>query len=185
MESHFLGFELNALKNNEDVIMSVFLLVFVLALVISLYVQHILESYPKLKFIPEVGATILVGIAMKCLLWLIGTINNTNEEGFSTNSIGFSSKLFFLGFLPPIIFNSGYHLNRRLFYANFFGIICLAVFGTIISTIITSFGLSLMFQKLGIKFSFMEVLLLLLFFLPIFITIIIKIIIKSAYLLQL
>ena len=62
-----------------------------------------------------------------------------------------------MGFLPPIIFNSGYHLKRRLFYENFVGIIALAIFGTIISILIVSFGLYYTFKKLGIySFTFME-----------------------------
>ena len=136
-----------------DDLVSVYLLVFVLVLVLSLYIQHVLEA-KKLRIIPEVGATILVGMLVKGLLILIGYISKS--EGFKANSIGFSPKLFFLGMLPPIIFNSGYHLKRRLFYENFIGIMSLAIFGTIISIIITSFGLYYMFRQLGITFSFME-----------------------------
>ena len=44
--------------------------------------------------------------------------------------LGFNSTIFFIGFLPPIIFNSGYQINRRLFFKNMGGILALAVVGT-------------------------------------------------------
>lgn len=53
----------------------------------------------------------------------------------------FNSTLFFLAFLPPIIFNAGYMINRRLFFANLGGIFALAFLGTAFSTLIVGLGL--------------------------------------------
>lgn len=60
---------------------------------------------------------------------------------YDPSVLGFSSTAFFFLFLPPIIFNSGYHLKRRLFYANFFAIFMLAVVGTLLSTAVIAAGL--------------------------------------------
>jgi NhaP-type Na+/H+ or K+/H+ antiporter len=63
---------------------------------------------------------------------------------FDPYLLGFNPQVFFFGFLPPIIFNSGFHLKRRLFYQNFGGIFCLAILGTCISIAIVSSGLYLL-----------------------------------------
>lgn len=36
--------------------------------------------------------------------------------------LSFSSKTFFVAFLPPIIFNSGYHLNRGKFIVKMYNV---------------------------------------------------------------
>ena len=63
---------------------------------------------------------------------------------FDPYLLGFNPHVFFFGFLPPIIFNSGFHLKRRLFYQNFGGIFCLAIMGTCISILIVSCGIFLL-----------------------------------------
>jgi len=47
--------------------------------------------------------------------------------------LGFSPSMFFFGFLPPIIYNSGYHLKRISFYNSIVPILSLAIVGTLIS----------------------------------------------------
>jgi NhaP-type Na+/H+ or K+/H+ antiporter len=49
--------------------------------------------------------------------------------------------LLLVGFLPPIIFNAGYMINRRLFFANMGGIVALAFLGTAFSTLLVGLGL--------------------------------------------
>jgi len=51
------------------------------------------------------------------------------------------SRAFFLFFLPPIIFESGYNLHKGNFFGNFGSIMIFAVFGTIISTLVIAIGL--------------------------------------------
>lgn len=45
----------------------------------------------------------------------------------------FDTRLFFLIFLPPIIFESGYHLNHLSFFQNVLSISAFAFIGTLIS----------------------------------------------------
>ena len=47
--------------------------------------------------------------------------------------------MFYFLLLPPIIFNSGYDLNRRHFFRNFVGILSFAFAGTVIATLVTGF----------------------------------------------
>ena len=47
--------------------------------------------------------------------------------------------MFFFLLLPPIIFEAGYSLRKKDFFANFWTVSLYAVFGTIISTIIIGY----------------------------------------------
>ena len=53
----------------------------------------------------------------------------------------FSADFFFIGLLPPIIFNSGFHLKRHLFFSNIQAITVFAIFGTLASAAGISQGL--------------------------------------------
>jgi NhaP-type Na+/H+ or K+/H+ antiporter len=47
-------------------------------------------------------------------------------------TLSFSSDIFFLLLLPPVIFNSGYHARRRFFLTNIGAILGLAIVGTLV-----------------------------------------------------
>ena len=69
----------------------------------------------------------------------------SSEEGeFDPTHLGFSSIVFYFAFLPPIIFCSGYHLKRKLFFRSFFSILLMAVIGTCLSTAMISTGVYFM-----------------------------------------
>ena len=53
--------------------------------------------------------------------------------------LSFEPQLFFFLLLPPIIFEAGYSLKKKDFFANFWTISLFAVIGTIISTFIIGF----------------------------------------------
>jgi len=53
--------------------------------------------------------------------------------------VQFNADLFYFLLLPPIIFNSGYDLNRRPFFKNIVGILSFAVIGTVIAALATGF----------------------------------------------
>eukprot|EP00529_Nitzschia_sp_RCC80_P003071 CAMPEP_0113474132 /NCGR_PEP_ID=MMETSP0014_2-20120614/18418_1 /TAXON_ID=2857 /ORGANISM="Nitzschia sp." /LENGTH=1116 /DNA_ID=CAMNT_0000366953 /DNA_START=449 /DNA_END=3799 /DNA_ORIENTATION=- /assembly_acc=CAM_ASM_000159 len=60
----------------------------------------------------------------------------------------FPSKVFFLALLPPILFNSGYQLQRELFYRHFLPIALFAIVGTFLSAFGAG-GLLVLVHKLG------------------------------------
>ena len=85
---------------------------------------------PIKKYLPEAAATMLVGMVVGGIIRVSGgydqstmTTGDAHEYGYSSSSVegesfdptflGFNSHVFFFGFLPAIIFNSGYHLKRR------------------------------------------------------------------------
>ena len=72
--------------------------------------------------------------------------------------MNFNASIFFFALLPPILFNSGYHLKRELFYSNFGGVLGLALLGTIISTALVCAGLFYLgeYNYMSIKLSLQE-----------------------------
>ena len=84
----------------------------------------------------EAGAIIVVGA-------LLGGIAMLSSHGEAREWLAhsISPTVFFIGFLPPIIFNSGYTLKRKVFLFYFVPSVLYAVVGTIITT--TIIGLSL------------------------------------------
>jgi NhaP-type Na+/H+ or K+/H+ antiporter len=71
----------------------------------------------------------------------------TTGAGFQAGLLGFSPSIFYFGFLPLIIFESGYHLKRQLFFNNFLPIVLLALVGTCISIAIFSVGIYALFNR--------------------------------------
>lgn len=133
------GWENHAWTRENEVIIAEFLLVFFLLLVATLYLQYFVGKVWKLTWLPESGATMIFGMIIGGIIRLSGASTADNSSGVSL--LGFDSVVFFLGFLPPIIFNAGYMINRRLFFANMGGIVALAFVGTAFSTLLVGLGL--------------------------------------------
>ena len=125
------GWTTEAFTTDPHVIVSEYLLIFIILLVLSLIAQFVVGKLLRWKYFPEVGATILLGMVISGIIRLCGT--NTSSTYNGVGILGFSSPVFFLGLLPPIIFNSGYQLKRRIFFANMGAIVSLAVIGTTLS----------------------------------------------------
>ena len=64
----------------------------------------------------------------------------TDPKALSVGLLRFSSLTFFL-LLPPIIFNSGYHINRTLFFPLLPAISAYAIIGTSVSALFVGFSL--------------------------------------------
>ena len=114
---------------------------FLLALVLVL--SKILHDHPLLSSLfPEAGMILLVGMIAGFFVNLFVTNNNNDnnpggedEDSVAQGLLSFSPQVFFLVLLPPIIFNSGYHLRRELFFRHISPIVLLSVFGTTISAL--------------------------------------------------
>lgn len=98
------------------------------AFVLGLGIKHL-----KIHWIHEAGATILLGV----LVGLMISGSSVSDE--ITDWLDFDESVFFFLLLPPIIFEGGYSLRSREFFANFGAICSLAFAGTTISTFAVGF----------------------------------------------
>jgi NhaP-type Na+/H+ or K+/H+ antiporter len=133
---------------------SAYFVFFSTLLAVVLVLCKLLHDRPRLaNLFPEAGLILVVGIAAGSFVHLF-----VNEEprppmqdddqsaGYSTvakSLLSFSPEVFFIALLPPIIFNSGYHLRRELFFRHIAPIVLFAVLGTLVSAISVSFILKL------------------------------------------
>nr|AKN21463.1 slc9a-5 [Schmidtea mediterranea] len=107
---------------------------FILSLVgICILIIHLLINM-KIHYLPESVAIVFVGGLIGLILKMMGNWRQEEE---------FPPMVFFLVFLPPIIFESGYNLHKGNFFQNIGSILVFAILGTIISTIVIGGGLYL------------------------------------------
>jgi len=135
----------------------VFFLFFLLLLALVLMLGKVLHNRPTLNSILSEPAMILIVSAIfsfliKLFLSVSSSYNSDNNKygGVDPNLLSefllnFSGEVFFMVFLPPILFNSGYELKRELFFRHLKPIVSFAVVGTAVSGIVTGlllYGLS-------------------------------------------
>jgi len=101
--------------------------------------QSLLHVRPRIAtYIPEAAMVILVGMVAGLLVYLIvgGPSDDYADpdmaDGIADSLLSFSPTVFFIILLPPVIFNSGYHLRRDLFFRYMTPICLFACLGTII-----------------------------------------------------
>lgn len=108
------------------------LLVFIATLLFSqllLYVSRKLQQ----SVVPEAGLLLMLGMVIG---GLIRTIDHVGMISAVEKLTEFDENLFFIVLLPPIIFESGFTIRRDMFIGNFFLILALAIFGTLISSFV-------------------------------------------------
>jgi sodium/hydrogen exchanger 8 len=108
--------------------------------------------------LPEAAMIILVGIAAGILIHLTtGQSDNESMAGGVANSmLFFSPTVFFVILLPPIIFNSGYHLHRALFFRYMTPICLFACLGTAICTVVVASIMFALAPLIGVQPTFFE-----------------------------
>jgi len=98
---------------------------FVCQLVLIFLLKRQVERFDYIsQFLPGATVAMVVGLVSQMALRVMGQ---------GTTILQWSDDFFMLFLLPPIIFNSGYHLKRKIFFARFGNITTLAVAGTIVS----------------------------------------------------
>ena len=102
-------------------------------LILCLLASHLVIHF-KSKILPESSAAVLVGVVFGLVI--------SHLKG-TTTYWTFDPNVFFTLLLPPIIFEAGYSLKRRLFVANFGPILTFAVVGTLISTVVVALSIQL------------------------------------------
>jgi hypothetical protein len=111
-------------------------LVLVSLLIVCLLGSHMIIR-ARCSLLPESSVAIVAGAAFGAVL------SQLDKSKENPDFWKFEPDIFFQVLLPPIIFEAGYSLKRRLFLANITPIVAFAVFGTIISTIILAATLQL------------------------------------------
>ena len=144
--------------HDEHILASSYFLIVTLLLLISFLLQHYINHVAKWS-IPNAIVPITLGLAVSAIFNFSGgyrkhdfkshSSENEGHTGFDASIIELDNSTFFFAFLPPMIFNSGYHLKRRLLYENFDAILALAFVGTTISLLTVAFGLSYL-QDIGL-----------------------------------
>jgi Sodium/hydrogen exchanger family len=142
-----------ASDNDEMVEISVYFVLFSGLLVLVLILSKLLHDHPKINsYFPEAALILFVGMMAGFIVNLFSSVaddginynnNGTTDHATATTTtttpenmlLSFSPKVFFLYLLPPIIFNSGYHLRRELFYRHIVPICLFAIIGTTVSAL--------------------------------------------------
>ena len=153
-------------EEQTDHTVPVFFLFFMLLLALVLLLGRALHDHPKLNsFLSEPAMTLLVSVFFSFLIKIFFVAedyafdedqqqqndydnedqNNDNyynnvvvdQNKLSEFLLTFPGEVFFMVFLPPIMFNSGYELKRELFFRHLKPIVSFAVLGTALAGIAT------------------------------------------------
>jgi sodium/hydrogen exchanger 8 len=105
----------------------------VIAMIMGRYVTFTLgKASPYLRALPPAGIYMLVGMVAGLIVSEIPSL----RRWLGSEQYDFEQKYFFVMIVPPIIFNSGYNMKLRWYFANFTGTLLFAVLGTLISTFV-------------------------------------------------
>ena len=114
------------------------ILIILFLLMLSIMGGHFLKKI-RHKYLQESGLTTLIGAAAGLILKFM------DIEAYTTNLSNHFVRLFMILLLPPIIFESGFNMQKKPFFKNIGSIMVYSFLGTFIA-IITS---SLMFYFCG------------------------------------
>ena len=120
---------------DSEVQVSLYLFGFLALLGASFVVQYLVTHRWRWRYLPSAAAVLGLGAAVSGVILL----SDPQRKNDATSYIlAFEPTTFFVGFLPPIIFNSGYQMNSRYFFAHFASVCALAVVGTMSSAVIVA-----------------------------------------------
>jgi len=146
----------------EDGVSSYFVVFLSLLAIALIFSKFLHDRPGLQMYLPEAGMIIILGIAASFIIWVVAPDlleddgyddhddyfsgsyfnNDDGDDGGGDDGkeryagfkglLSFSSTFFFTVLLPPIIFNSGYHVNRLFFFRHLRPIILYACMGTFI-----------------------------------------------------
>jgi len=135
---------------------SALFVLFLFLLALALVLSKLLRHAPVIHLFGETGIILLLGMTSGFIVNLfvdneVVVPDAANDDDFADaeddsvalSLLSFSPQVFFLCLLPPIIFNSGYHLKRELFFRHFTPVALFAVFGTTVAAVFTALLLQL------------------------------------------
>jgi hypothetical protein len=114
------------------------LLVVVVVLVICGIIKTLLKMAPRMKWIPDAAACIVVGSIVGFALRIV-------DNKLVRQTLTFNSDLFMQVMLPPIVFEAALSIDKRSFRRDLFPILTLAIFGTGFSAL----GIGMLTYKLS------------------------------------
>lgn len=113
------------------------ILVLLLILFLAIIGSNLLRQ-KNIEYIQDAGLSCLLGMLFGFILEVLGETPQIK----SVTTLNSEFVLFVL--LPPIIFQSGYNIDKKKFFGNFGAIISFAFFGILISTLLISWGVFLL-----------------------------------------
>lgn len=114
------------------------ILIMLFLLMLSITFGHFLKKSGH-KYLQEAGLTTLIGVAAGGLLKLL------HVDEYLTNLSNHFGSLFMIILLPPIIFESGYNMQKKPFFKNIGSVMAYSFLGTFIAI----FSTSMMFYWVG------------------------------------
>ena len=100
---------------------------------LSVTVATFLGERTKLWFMTDSGIAIIVGLVLGGIHYIYTLADDVVDDTQQLKLFEFQPGIFTLLLLPPIIFESGYNLNHRSFFANIGPIIIFAFLGTLVA----------------------------------------------------
>ena len=105
-------------------------------LLVAILIGNICVKRFKISLLSQASVALILGLLAGLAIrhFFLFDFDNTDDKYSVSHWIGFQQDFFFLFLLPPIIFESGFTLNKRQFFKNFGPICTFAVYGTLMST---------------------------------------------------
>mmetsp|Transcript_33794 Transcript_33794/g.50113 ORF Transcript_33794/g.50113 Transcript_33794/m.50113 type:complete len:590 (-) Transcript_33794:128-1897(-) len=126
---------------------SIYFAIYLALFTVVILLSKGLHESPKLASImPEAAMVILVGMVAGWIFFMFANVDYDVAQGdddgvvvdVAETLLSFSPTIFFVVLLPPIIFNSGYHIQRDLFLRHIIPICLYACAGTALASCVTA-----------------------------------------------
>lgn len=121
----------NATNEEDEMDISTEILIMIFLLMLAITFGHFLKKSGH-KYLQESGLTVILGMVAGGILKMLSV------EDYLTKLSTHFSNLFMILLLPPIIFESGYNMNKKPFFRNFGTVLAYSFLGTFIAIFTSS-----------------------------------------------